>query len=187
MIKVEEAVRVHQNNDTAVAFGQAAAIILEAVILGSSLAGALQKCEIWAESRSGPAVVLSALRRAQDEVKQGTSLEMLMQKLTTENLGGRSCHMPAAFIVPIYQLTKAAALHDVGEEIYIQAVRDNILAAGDNCSRIVFTGSVLAALVGRVPVSFVDRMHPDTWAKVRDASAKISYQSVRPNSMRTSF
>jgi hypothetical protein len=191
LIKVEEAVRVHQNNDIAVAFGQAAAVILESVVLGGSLSDALQKCQIWAESRNGNVAVLTALRRAQDEVQHNTPLETLMQKLTNENLGGRTCHMPAAFIVPIYQLTKVAAAVPeggvVGEDAYIQAVRENIFAAGDTCSRMVFTGSVLAASIGSVPQSFVDRMHADTWAKVRDASAKISYQAVRPNSMRASF
>lgn len=52
---------------------------------------------------------------------------------------GQSCHLPGSFQGPFF-----VALHS---ESYQKAIRDNILAGGDNCSRAHMIGALFAAQV----------------------------------------
>ena len=65
------------------------------------------------------------------------------------DFAARSCALPGSFIGPVYQLYKVAMSSStdavIDENTYINAIRENILAAGDTCSRGVFIGAVLAA------------------------------------------
>jgi hypothetical protein len=102
--RVKEVIMVLQTNKTAINFGVAAAFLLESIILGANLKDALEKvvekCIIagWDDVRD-------ACLRAQSEAKS-TSLEELMQKMIDEKLGGRTCHFPSSFIVPVFLFYK---------------------------------------------------------------------------------
>ena len=181
--KVEEAIRVHQNNDVAVAFGVAASCMLEAVLLGSSLSEALEIC---AASSTKASIVAEALAKSK-EAAGSLSLEELLVKTSNEimkdnpdspsyNLAARSCKLPGSFIVPLHQLFVAA--NASGEEVYTTAIRNNILGAGDTCSRAVIIGAILAAATGGPPDSWVAKMDADTLAKVDAAAEAIATHAV---------
>ena len=169
--RVKEAIMVHQTNKTAIMFGMAAAFLLESIILGADLKEALEKvaekCII-----AGWDDVSAACRRALSEAKSA-SLEELMQKMTDEKLGGRTCHFPSAFIVPMFLFHQAVADGEVNEEAYIKALRANILAAGDTCSRAVFIGAVLGACVEKVPKTWEDKFDQETLKKIDHATKEI--------------
>jgi ADP-ribosylglycohydrolase len=181
--KVEEAIRVHQNNDVAVAFGVAASCVLEAVLLGSSLGEALEKCA----SSSAEANIVAEAFATSKEAAGSLSLEELLVKTSNEmmkdnpdspfyNLAARSCKLPGSFIVPLHQLYVGA--HGSGEEVYVTAIRNNILGAGDTCSRAVIIGAILAAATGGPPDSWVAKMDSDTLAKVDAAAEAIATHAV---------
>ena len=175
--RVKEAIMVHQTNQQAIRFGMAAAHLLEAILLGCTLKQALEKVIEKAIS-GGYDDVMDACIRALSAAKIKT-IEELMQDMTNEELGGRSCHLPSAFIVPMflfYQAVadgEAVANGEITEEAYIKALRANILAAGDTCSRGVFIGAVLAAAAGKVPESWTEKLNKDVLAKVDVATAGI--------------
>jgi hypothetical protein len=174
---VAEIIRVHQNNDIAVAFGITSARILEAVILSSasssstpaSLRQCLDSCydnvrhdleTILGTDKSDIIdLVLTSYQRGKTAAAEYATLDELLLQLSHEkmkdqtdnpfyDLAARSCALPGSFIGPIYQLYKVAISSSdvtIDETTYINAIRENILAAGDTCSRGVFLGAVLAA------------------------------------------
>lgn len=150
---VEAAIRVHQNNDEAVAFGLTASCVLEAVLLGSPIGQSMEKC-----GEGAPEVVKSAFQVAKDAAASGTSLKDLLGEV------GRSCALPASFIGPVHQFQMAA--DSSSGNLYVEAVRENILAGGDTCSRAVFVGAVIAAANGGPPASWVDKMEKSVLNKV---------------------
>ena len=150
--KVEEAIRVHQNNDRAVAFGVAAALILERALLGKGM--------------PDDDLVASLDPSVQDAWNKATSfddIETLVQE------AGRSCALPGSFIAPVFLFQQAGT-----ENAYATALRANILAAGDTCSRAVFVGSVLAAANQGVPEDWVAKMDKETLKRIDAAAEKIA-------------
>ena len=174
--KVAEIIRVHQNNDTAVAFGIIAARILEAIMLSSlsstpvsllqSLDAVYDQARSDLESILGSSksdvieTVLVAYQRGKQAATEFATLDDLLLQLSHEkmkdqpdnafyDLAARSCALPGSFIGPIYQFYKVAQSSEMvmDEQVYVSAIRENILAAGDTCSRGVFVGAVLAAAV----------------------------------------
>lgn len=144
---VEQAVRVQQNNDLAVAVGLAAARILERVILGDTVAEAVD----WSLGEEGLPTDMQALVRQAVNAKH-LGNEELMERF------GRSCALPGSF-----QAALALALAARG---YRDAVRRNILAGGDNCSRSVLLGALLAAEGGMDSV-------PEEWRGKTSRFAEI--------------
>ncbi|KAJ8601324.1 hypothetical protein CTAYLR_007229 [Chrysophaeum taylorii] len=150
--KVEEAIRVHQNNDEAVRFGLLASDLLERVILGDSLEEAVG----YVEARAPPEAA-----KAFDDARSKLPLSDLLTKLSNEimkdkpdspfyNLAARSCALPSAFVAPVHEL--------LNQDSYVSAMRENILAAGDTCSRAIFLGAVVAAARGPPPQAWVDKL-----------------------------
>ena len=139
--KVTEAVRVHQNHDQAVCYGVAAALLLEQVVLGSSLPAAIELAKA-----SMDAAALAAVEAA--EAAGGLSTadmlgglgHQLMPGESKAALVGRSCGFPQAFSGAVHAILGAK-----GD--YAKGVRANLLAGGDNCCRAGLVGAVLAALV----------------------------------------
>lgn len=147
--KLEDVIRAHQNSDNAVRFGLAASRLLEAVLLGAPLDQALATCY----ENSQDASIQEAYDWAKAAAASGDSLEQSLLKLSHEmlkdqpdspmyNFTARSCNTPQAFMGPL-------ALFFRPEMTFASAVRENILAAGDNCSRSIFIGSIYGALEGR--------------------------------------
>lgn len=158
--KVEEAIRVHQNNELAVEYGLVASDILERVIFGDSLADAIAAAE-----RSPGAA------NAFDKAASALSLTELLKSLSNEkmkdkpdspyyNLAARSCALPGSFISPMHQLLRLAQNPGaVPFDAYAAAVRENIIqGAGDTCSRAIFLGAVLAAAYGGPPQDWIENL-----------------------------
>ena len=169
--RVKEAIMVHQMNEQAIQFGMAAALLLELIVLGSTLQEAMDKVIEYAKQK-GHEGVAHACTRAISAAKN-LELEDLIQELTVEKLGGRSCALPSSFMIPIFLFARAIADGEINEKSYIKALRANILAAGDTCSRGVFIGAILAAAAGKVPDSWMDKLDKETAAKVDEAIAGI--------------
>jgi hypothetical protein len=165
--KVEQAIRVHQDNDTAVAFGLALSNILNALLLGSTLKDALAKDNILQHNTSEK--VTKAVEDALNAV--GTPLE------STAAVRGRSCHLPESFIIPLQAcLNAAAAAVEKGDDvdIYASAIRENILASGDTCSRSIMMGAILAVANGGCPASFSVKMDKAQAKKIIAAAQAIA-------------
>lgn len=173
--KVEQAIRVHQNNDDAVAFGVAAACILERALLTGSMPDAS-----FVESLDLDLQVKDAWKKA----SEFSELELLMLQISHEkmkgkegtpfyDLAGRSCAMPGAFIAPSF-LFQQARSSTFGKDAYAKALRANILASGDTCSRAVLIGAVLAAASGEVPQDWVDKVDKGTMDQVDALANKIA-------------
>jgi ADP-ribosylglycohydrolase len=175
--KVEQAIRVHQNNDVAVAFGVAAACILERALLTGSLPDAS-----FMESLG-----LDQVKDAWKKAEEFSELELLMLQISHEkmkgkedspfyDLAGRSCAMPGAFIATSFLFQRASISRSsiFGKDAYAKALRANILASGDTCSRAVLIGSVLAAAIGYVPQDWVDKVDKGTMEKIDELANKIA-------------
>lgn len=219
--KVAEIIRVHQNNDIAVAFGVVAARILEAVILSSTEASltsalllqALNTCLdtvrgdleiIFGTDKSELIdVVITAYQRAKTAATEYATLDELLLQLSHEkmkdqpenpfyDLAARSCALPASFIGPVYQLYKVAMSSSsdtvLEENVYIDAIRENILAAGDTCSRGVFVGAVLAAAIALPDdkatsqfETFWEQVEMNTRTKVQSYADQIAAPKLATN------
>jgi len=171
--KVEAAIRVHQNNDQAVAFGVASACILERVLLGNGLPD-----DEFIENCAG---ITQEVKDAWKKASSFNDLESLLLEISHEtmkgkedspfyDLAGRSCALPGSFIGPAFLIQQAST--DEGE--FAKALRSNILGSGDTCSRGVFIGAVLAAAAGKVPDDWLSKMDKGTMARIDDAAEKIA-------------
>jgi ADP-ribosylglycohydrolase len=165
--RVKDAILVHQTNPTAIRFGQAAATLLESLILGNDLKKALESTIEFA-IMGGHDQVMDACLRALSDAKTKT-LEEVMLEMMAEEMGGRTCHFPAAFIVPLYIMYKAVGDGEIDQAAYEKAIRDNILAAGDTCSRAVLLGAVFGALTDKLPEEWIAKTNPDVLKKVDKA------------------
>ncbi|GIL77586.1 hypothetical protein Vretimale_6819 [Volvox reticuliferus] len=156
--KVEAAVRVQQNNDKAVSYGLAGALLLEKVVLGHTVEEALS----WAVSDGGlpedvRALVERALATRTQPLRELTyepvsyMTEMVSKHMALRDslppftlavwCNGPACGNPAAFT----NVAMAAAQY--GNK-YVDGVRANLVAGGDNCSRSLLVGALLAAESG---------------------------------------
>jgi ADP-ribosylglycohydrolase len=179
--RVQDAVMVTQTNPKAIRFAKAAAALLEQVLLGRSLKGAM---ELLVEQTMSSTSYFSADDDASDlgdacltalmEAKtKETAAELMKDLPEKENQG--SARFPVAMIVPLFLFYQAIASGDViTEESYIKAVRANILAGGDTCCRAIVLGAILAAAAGSVPDSFLEQFMPrDVLKRADDAVAGI--------------
>ena len=64
--------------------------------------------------------------------------------------------------------------------LLVSAVRENILAAGDTCSRAILIAAVLGAAYGEPPVGWWEKLYPVLSGEVEDAAYSIAdYASKR--------
>ena len=174
--RVKEAIMSFQTNKMAIRFGMAAAALLESIILGHSLQESLEKVVSRVITSPGSEDVMDACLRALCDAKLKT-LEELMQGLTEEELGGRSCSLPASFIADFFLFYKAVGDGKEDEEAYIKAVRENILGSGDTCGRAILIGAVMGACAGKVPDSWAAKVDQATMSRV-DAAIKGILEAV---------
>ena len=141
MAKVVSAVRVTNNNDTSVAYGKAAAVMLQSAITGASLQECVQR------AKATDAIAQAAIEKAESMIQQD-SLSVAAQV-------GMDCRLNASFVVICHLLLNAKS--------YQQVIRDNILCGGDNCGRGVTLGAILAASFygteGAMPSLWVSQTH----------------------------
>ncbi|GMH44933.1 hypothetical protein BSKO_12890 [Bryopsis sp. KO-2023] len=132
-----DTIRVHQQSTDADDAGVAAALVLERIVLGQRISQAIQ----WALQDNH--IPTSAKLWLQTAVQsKHTNAEAAVLDF------GQSCHLPGSFQGPMF-----LASHSNG---YVEAVRENIMAGGDNCSRAHFIGALFAAQDGLDSI-------PDEW------------------------
>lgn len=169
---VERAVRVHQDDEMAVGVGVRAARILERVILGDSVAEALRWASrepalsgVAAGAAGGADVVPSVVQERSVGAADGAAMMASIEQVA--GAFGRSCTLPGAFLLALHVASWGAAFAD--------AVRANILAAGDSCSRSMFLGALLAAEQGEraIPDDWLRRMAGGRLTEVRELAAAV--------------
>lgn len=140
--QAESAMRVTNDNATAVSFGTFAADLMRAALLGNSAGEALSA----SRAQANPDVV-AALK----------PLERMADQSTPEvtKIIGMSCDI--AFGVPsvVHNLTNASTFSD--------AIEQNIYAGGDSCGRAILLGAILGATHGiggetGIPQDWIERL-----------------------------
>eukprot|EP00977_Amphora_coffeiformis_P030095 scaffold44656_cov168-Amphora_coffeaeformis.AAC.1 len=155
--QVEDAVRVHQNNEMAVTFAKATALLLQPLLLGETKPGTS------AVIKSLPLEAQVAWKHATDAT--GGEYETLVSDV------GRSCALPGSFIAPAYWFQQT---YDENTNAYVTALRQNILAAGDTCSRAILIGAVLAAAGHEPPPEWVDKVDKATMERIDAVVDKLA-------------
>jgi ADP-ribosylglycohydrolase len=120
---VESAVRITNNRDDSVAWGQAVAAMLAAAIKGAD-----------------PLSSVAAARGNNTKVNDQIEAALALQDKTTEEVAtafALHCQLEVAFPVIIHAIATAVSFRE--------AIRANIRAGGDNCGRSIVIGAVLAA------------------------------------------
>jgi ADP-ribosylglycohydrolase len=134
--KIDQAVRITNNNDLAVAYSIFMARILK---------------ELYTSERPQPDDVtkkLRALIETHKDVLPETSRKLIDQALSYNELDYRSatktfgaaCHVDMAIPLSIHILMHTSSFRE--------ANRINIMASGDNCGRAIFLGALAGALYG---------------------------------------
>lgn len=180
--QVEAAIRVHQNNDRAVAFGLTTSCMLESLLLGSSLQEALELCEDLNKDMA----VAACFARAKTALANKETVEEMVLDISHQAKVGkpdspfyghnsRSCELPGAFTVSLYWLLQAAAAKGtvITPATIEHVLRENIMVGGDTCSRSILLGGILGAAADEVP-PWQAKIDATTYASVNEAAGKIA-------------
>ncbi|GAX80493.1 hypothetical protein CEUSTIGMA_g7931.t1 [Chlamydomonas eustigma] len=163
----EKAIRVQQNNDDAVRYGLTAVKLMEKVVVeGHTIDQALMwlSCEgsldeeMKALVKRGIGAKVAPLKELQFEPAEYMKEMMTKASALSDSLppftwsvwcNGPACGNPAAFV----NVVMAGAVY---ENSYVDGVRANLMAGGDNCSRGCMVGALLAAQGGldSIPVEW---------------------------------
>lgn len=157
--RVEEAVRTQQDSQVAVAVGQAAALVLEQVVVkGSSVAQALQ----WAQQ---PGNLQEDMRQQLATHLGDTSVTL--HSMVWEVTKAPHCGLPGAFINALHCAATSSG--------YVDSVRRNILVGGDNCSRILYGGALWAAAEGEgaLPAAWKQQVKPGLYAELEQLTDQL--------------
>jgi len=177
--KVEDTIRIHQNNDFSVAFGVAGAIMMEAILFGSSFQEAIDICrkKIMETDLPEKDVIPKALDRAlnAEETDVGDLMENMAKEDGQKEMYGRSCLLPYAFSAPVYLMNKGP---QQGDEMFVDPIRANIIGAGDTTSRAILLGAILGATPTGPPESWLKKMDKDTLARIDAAANAIAEHAV---------
>lgn len=139
---VDSAVRVTNNNEDAVAFGQASANIIEAAITTGDPARAVD-----AATHEQTGVAAPYLQQVQ------SSLDRSTPDVTAE--WGMACQLSIGFPSAMHCIARSGS--------FKEAVRQNIYAGGDSCGRSILIGAVMGACFGvgsekGVPEQWIDKI-----------------------------
>ena len=146
----ESAVRVTNNNDRAVAFGQVASKMIETAILTQDVLSVIEA----ARQSATPEILLL--------IDQALNLQNISTPEATKQLG-MSCNLE--FGIP-------SVLHNIMQQNnFTESVRQNIYAGGDSCGRSVLLGAVLGNIYG------VDKDNgvPQSWVEKLNQKEKITH------------
>jgi ADP-ribosyl-[dinitrogen reductase] hydrolase len=134
LAQVERATRVCQNNDRAVAYLKAHAIILRELFSGRPLAGAFNQ----AAEHMAPEGPLGA--EVSRKIRDAFSSSSLPVRTATVRFG-QSCPLVNSFPAAVH-----CALHHAGD--FSGALKDTAAAGGDNAGRAAMIGAWLGAYLG---------------------------------------
>lgn len=152
---VASAVRVTNNNDLAVAFGKAAARMIETAIQTANFESTLEAVRQTANPE-----VIQLIDRAlslKDKDNQNVTAQF-----------GMSCNL--VFGVP-------SVAHNLATSTsFVEAIRENIYAGGDSCGRAILLGAVLGAIHGiggdkGVPQDWIEKLNQKT--KIEELLQKL--------------
>lgn len=150
---VEKGTRVCQNNQRAVAYAQAHALILRQLFSGSQLRDAVQAC----------GEIMATMHEAGAEVSQWIKAALAATQLNVREATlhfGQSCPLKASFPAAL----QCALRHD-GD--FAAALRANAAAGGDNAGRAAMIGAWLGARLGIQAL-------PHSWRNLLTAKDVIS-------------
>ena len=140
---VEAGARTTNNNDTAVSFAQVYGAMLKAAIETRDRMAVIEAARVAAAPYPEISDIIERALSMVDKPHNEASLHF-----------GISCHLPYSLphdIVLLYNCDN-----------YVDAIRMNILAAGDNCGRSVMIGAIYAALYGQgdngLPQEWIDKL-----------------------------
>lgn len=145
LAKVEECVRVTQSHPVAVRYALASAKILRDMITTGELSFDKVSSELKDSGNTIDAEIASDVEKA--IAAKATPHTQMVKK------NGMACSMPPSFLGMMHGIACAST--------YTDAVRNEILAAGDNCSRASFVGSYMAAKCGldSIPEEWIQKMN----------------------------
>jgi ADP-ribosylglycohydrolase len=145
---ISDAVRVHQADTAPTDYALAFAAILERIVLGASLSDALK----WAAfDKSNP------LYDEQRKFCQDALADLDADPRAVVMKYGVSCALPGPFTGPL-------ALCFAASGDFATAVRANIIAGGDNCSRAAVVGALCGAAGGMDALPAAWRAKVNDWA-----------------------
>ena len=152
---VESAVRVTNNNDLAVAFGQAAASTIEAAIQYGDTETAIE---------AGLAVAEPEVAHL---INKALSLKDKDNQAVTQDFG-MSCNLVFGVPSVTHNLATAGSFRE--------AIRENIYAGGDSCGRAILLGAVLGATHGiggekGIPEEWIEKLSKN--AEIEDLLQKL--------------
>lgn len=145
---VDSAIRVTNNNDEAVAFGQASASIIEAAIITGD---PLLAVDAARQEQTG--LVVSCVEQAL------ASLDRSTPEVTAE--WGMACQLSIGFPSAVHNISRSGS--------FTEAVRQNIYAGGDSCGRSILIGAVMGACFG----IGTEKGIPEQWIEKLNASDAI--------------
>jgi len=139
---VESAVRVTNNNDTAVQFAQCSAKMIEAAIVTGDTD------EVIATAKNHPEKLTSSLV---DQALQ--SISESTPSVTAQ--WGMACQLKIGFPSAVHNIAKSHS--------FTQAIQQNIYAGGDSCGRAILLGAVMGACHGvggdlGIPESWIEKL-----------------------------
>jgi ADP-ribosylglycohydrolase len=160
--KVTSFFLMHQSHPMAKDFGVASALILKRIVNdGDSIADAVkwtQASELVADQ------VKEALQKVDKKLQESTPPPTLTAVAAD---WGQSCGNPHVFMVSVYCMLTTST--------YAQALRLNIRAGGDNCSRGTMIGACMAAAsTAQDPVPEEWKSQTNDMAEVNDMFDKLS-------------
>ncbi|KAF1313278.1 Adp-ribosylation/crystallin j1, partial [Globisporangium splendens] len=135
--KVREATKVHQIGQEADEAAVAVALLLQQVVLGTSIADAI--ASLVSNEEIG-----SATRTNIQEVLDDVSAKKFPDAIAAIAEYGKSCALPGVLKGSLFVLLTSSG--------YVDSVRANMTAGGDNCSRAIIVGAVTAAAAESDPI-----------------------------------
>lgn len=157
--KVEDVVRVTQDNDLAVAAAVAAALILEEYILQGPNASA--DCIRTVLPKISPLI--------RDDIQKALDAKDMSHKEAVKEFG-LSCSLPGSLQGAVHCLVKS-------DGKFVSTVRSTIEAGGDNCARCCFVGACMGAKVGL-------REIPHKWVAETSRGLEVIQQAAQYMDMR---
>ncbi len=156
---VADAVRVHQADQAPIDYAQAFAALLERVVLGAPITDTLK----WAAFSKDKDNLLYDDQR-KEVANALAEIDTDARKVISKY--GISCSLPGPFIGPM------ALVFAAGGD-FKAAVRANIMAGGDNCSRAAVVGALCGAHGGMDALPTDWRAKMTDWAAMEAAADKI--------------
>ena len=154
---VADAVSVHQAHPAPGDYALAYAALLERIVLGASLADALK----WAAFDKANPLYDEQRKMAQDALAElGNDSRDIVSKY------GVSCSLPGPFVGPLAIVFGAS-----GD--FTAAVRANIVAGGDSCSRAAVVGGLCGAAGGMAALPPAWRAKVNDWQELEAAADAI--------------